>query len=151
MPLAETVDDNGDKTDKVVILCTLEDVEFHLRAFIVAFVLPRAQPRWLEFLIEKRSDKTGHTADAVLRRFAVDEKCCTRIPNSKRTTANFEATFGKGHGIYFELQTPPCKMTAMQAEEKFSWEDSCAILSYEAGKKAIFFLHSRGVWVCEKV
>src|SRR5579862_4106325 len=97
-----------------IIPCTLDEVESHLRAFIAAFVLPHAQPRWLEFLIDKRSEwdtasgsprsrKILRKAEDVLRMFAVDGRYCKHIPNDKRTVAYYEAVFGKAPGIYISL------------------------------------------------
>ncbi len=90
-------------------------------------------------------------AEDVLRMFAADEKYCLRVPNSLRTATYYEATYGRATGVYFELGTPPCKMTAAEADAKFSWEDESALLSFQAGKKALFFCHDGGVWKCEKV
>lgn len=162
MPATETPEVSVDASDYVVIPCSVEELNVHLRAFIEAFVLPHSQARCIEFLIDKRSEWSRDypsprsvqiclKADALLRMVGLHKQYCTQIPNSKRTAGHYEATFGNSPGVYFALYTPPCKLTAIEAEEKYSWEDNCAILSYEAGKKAIFFLHSGGVWKCEKV
>ena len=147
--------------DGVVRRCSLDDVENHLRAFVAAFVLPNAQARWLEFLIERRPDwdtksrspngiKMLWKAEEVLRRFAADARYCVHVPNAQRTSPYFEAVFGAAPGVYFELGTPPCKMTAVQADRKFAKDDESALLSFQAGKRALFFCHDAGVWKCEK-
>ena len=70
---------------------------------------------------------------------AADERYCIRVPHAQRTQADDEATFGRALGVYFETGTPACKLTAFEADRKFSWEDESAMLSFEAGKKALFF------------
>jgi hypothetical protein len=151
----------ADASEGVVILSSIEEAESHLRAFISAFVLPQVQPRWLEFLIDRRSEwdampcsprsiKIRGKARDVLRMFAADERYCVRVPNAKRTAAYYETTFGKAPGVYFTLGTPPCKLTAIEADVKFSSDDESALLSFQAGKKALFFCHDGGVWKCAK-
>ena len=154
---AETIAEVADAS----LSSSLAEVESHLRAFIAAFILPRAQPRWVEFLIDRRDEwdttprgpksrKVRSKATDVLRGFAADVRYCVPVPNARRTAACYEATFGKAHGVYFELGSPPCRLTAVAADEKFSWEDKSALLSFEAGKKALFFCHDGGVWKCER-
>ena len=144
-----------------IVPCSLEELESHLRAFIAAFILPRAQARWLEFLIDRRQEwdvsprsphdaKVRWKAGKVMRQFAADKRYCLRISNAQSKEAYYDSAFGKAPGVYFEMGTPPCKLTANQAFQKFVMEDDTALLSFQAGKKALFFLHSGGAWRCEK-
>jgi hypothetical protein len=148
-------------SDGVVIPSSVEEAEGHVRAFISAFVLPQVQPRWVEFLIDRRSEwdaipcsprsiKIRGKARDMLRIFAADERYCVRVPNAKRTAAYYETTFGNAPGVYFALGTAPCKLTAAEADVKFSYDDESALLSFQAGKKVLFFCHDGGVWKCEK-
>jgi hypothetical protein len=151
--------------ERVVIPCPLEEVERHLRAFITAFVLPDAQARWLAFLIEKRPEwdvplpkthpssrtiKITRKADEVMGQFAVDRRYCAKLPNAQRTAAYFDSTVGKAPGVYFAVGEPPCKMSAVDADRQFAWDNSNALLSFQAGRKALFFRHDDGIWLCEK-
>jgi hypothetical protein len=82
--------------------------------------------------------------------FGPDDRYCARIPNASRTVPYYEATFGTAPGVFFALGTPPCKLTAVEADAKFAWEDDSAVLSFQAGKKALYFCHDGGVWQCER-
>ena len=155
--VAETVPDQGDSN----LLCSLDEVENHLRAFIAAFVLPRAQARWRECLIDNRAEwdttppsprsiKMMRKAQDVMRKFAANTRYCKRIPNPQRKAAYYKSTFGEAPGAYFAVGESPCILTAEQADTKFSVEDESALLSFKEGKKALYFCHDGGVWKCEK-
>ena len=149
----------NENNDANPIACSLEEVENHLRSFISNFIIPQAQPRWLEFLIDKRFEWEGtprtprrikfyHKADEVMRHCAVEPQFCVKIPNSQCTPYNFDSTFGKVLGVYFALDMPPCRMNASDALARFMLEDRCALLSFLPGKKALFFCHDGGIWKC---
>ena len=159
-PAPRTEVNVADKAGEL-ILCTLNEVEDHLRAFVATFVLTHAQHRWLEFLIDKRevwnasrrtphSISTLHKAEAVLRTFPDFQRNCARASKSDRSEVYLHAPFNAAPGVYFALNTPPCKMTALQADLRFSWEDESALLSFEPGKTALFYCHDGSVWKCEK-
>ncbi len=163
---SELVAQNASEDNAVsVVPCSVEEVERHLRAFIAAFVLPQAQSRWIEFLIEKRPQwetplpKTHPSprhinmvlkASQVLRLSAIDERDRVLIPNAQRTHEYFDANFGKALGVYFGVGVPPCKMTAGEANTRFVHDDANALLSFQAGKNVLFFSHSMMVWKCQK-
>ena len=143
-----------------MIPCSLEEIEAQLRMFITAFILPEAQLRWRNFLIDKRpqwdrfprsgpDNKIWRKADEVLNSFARDRQNCAELPGQERRIARYGATFGNASGIYFDLATPPCRMTPLEVEQLFSWKDNSGILFFEAGKKALYFLHGGSVWICE--
>ena len=57
---------------------------------------------------------------------------------------------GQAPGVYFDLSPLPCKLTAVEADTRFAWEDDSALLSFEAGRKVLYFCHDGGVWLLEK-
>jgi len=160
-PVTPTFEVYPAASEPIVLPCSHEDQERHLRAFIKAFVEPSVQPRWLEFLIDRRSEWKGTPrsasevkklwkADKVMRMFAAQRQYCVRIPNPERTEACYSAMFGKSVGVYFGMHSPPFRITAWDADRRFSWEVESAILSFKAGKLALFFCHDGGVWRCER-
>lgn len=159
---APNIDKKDVDEEDAIIPCSVEEVESHLRAFIGAFVRPEAQPRWLEFLIERRSEwdatprsprgiRIYEKAQAVLQAFAADDRYCVRIPNGQRIESYYVSTFGRASGVYFATGTAPCKLTATKANAKFSHDAASAMLSFQAGRQALLFCHDGGVWRCEKV
>ena len=150
-----------DNNELEVESCSQAELDDHLRAFISTFVLPQAQPRWQEFLISKRANWSDiprsprnaeivRKAAAVLRTFPNYQRHCVLVGGSDRSEDHYGATFRTSSGVYFELGTPPCRITALEAETRFSTEGSSALLSFEPGKKALFFCHDGGIWKCEK-
>lgn len=144
-----------------VAYCSLAEMEDHLRSFINSFILSHVRDRWQEFLIDKRfewdtvprtprSKKFYHKAGELMRHCAIEPNLCKKLPDNQCSSCCFEATFGNVSGVYFALDVPPRKMSAADAAIKFAEEDRSAMLSFVPGKKALYFCHDGGVWLCEK-
>lgn len=144
-----------------VIPCTHEEMEQHLRSFIRTFVLPHMQPRWIQFLIENRNrwnkDQSGpdsrkalRKADEVLRSFPLHCRSCKQLRNADKVSETGPMNFSKHHWVYFELRTPPCKVTVVEAEARFVLRADSAILSIREGEFAVIFCHDGGIWHCIK-
>jgi hypothetical protein len=156
----------GEEYDRSVATpCSLEEVELHLQAFIREFVVPDEQSRWRELLIDRRSEwdrplpkthpnprhiKMVHKIWHLFMIRSVDSRYCRQIPNGQRVATTFDAMVGKGPGVYYSPGNLPCRMVTMEASELLYKDDSNALLSFQPGKKALFFAHSNGVWLCEK-
>ena len=138
-----------------------EETEYHLRAFIESFIFHHDQQPWLELLIEKRAEwnkahpserstKLASKARECLNHIGVGSPYWSPILPNQRTTAHYHDTFGIEQGVYIELWTPLCKMTALKANTMFNQNNSSAILSFEAGKRILYFCHNVGIWKGEK-
>ena len=125
-------DADGKEQPVGALACPADEAERHLRAFIAAFVLPDARPRWLEMLIDRRSEwdsplpkshpnprhlKMMHRVWNTFSLSAVDPRYRRKIPSGQRVAAVFEAEVGKGYGVYIcpgapaprRAGCPPCK------------------------------------------
>lgn len=142
--------------------CPAEEVEAHVRDFIEQFIAKDIQPRWLELLVEKPHGKAGQpivgskhlkhrrSAEKLLDRFAFHamHQYCTMLEGTQAWPLSLRRLFGNVRGVYFDLTSEPCKMTAAEAATK-AFEQN-AILSFDAGQKALLFDHEGAVWWCAK-
>lgn len=145
----------------VPILCTLEELETHLRGFIKGFIAEEAQERWLEYLVEQRplwfalearprNMKVLRKVDMMLNNFYFQEQYVRMIQGADTFPLSLAGVYGTALGVYFDPHTAPCKMTAAEAATKTTGSCIDAILSFVPGKKAISFHHEGGVWICER-
>lgn len=143
--------------------CTEDELEIHLRAFIKGFISEGAQGRWLEFLVQKRpvwfpletrrkNWNAYRKMDALLNMFGYDVQTnyVHRIHGSNNFPLSLARDHGTALGVYFDPQTPPCKMTVAEAATKATEGFTDAIFSFMPGKKAISFHHEGGAWLCER-
>ena len=142
--------------------CPAEEAETHIQAFIEQFVAKDIQPRWLELLVEKPFSKAGQTitgseqlkhrrsAEKLLDRFAFhgNHQHCELLKGTQAWPLSLRRLLGDVRGVYFDLTSEPCKMTAAEAATKAF--ESYAILSFDAGRKALLFDHEGVVWWCAK-
>ena len=143
------------------IPCFLEELEIHLRGFIKGFIVEEAQQRWLSYLIEKRSlwvaleapprnMKIRLKADGLLDMPFLQEDYVTPIEGADTFPLSLAHVYGDALGVYFDLQTAPCKMTAAEAATQATDNYSNAIFSFVPGRSALVFNHEGGVWQCKK-
>lgn len=125
--------------------CSPELAREHLRALGKAFLEQSYLQRWLHLTIEKpeKGEREG------LQKFEqhLDRSFCSRIEGADIFPDSLTERFGSKLGVYFDLRSPPCLMTAAEAASHVGFE---AILSLEPGRLAIFFTHNRYAWVCER-
>ena len=143
------------------IPCSLEELEVHFRGFIKGFIAEQAQERWIDYLIAKRSlwfapegrpknIKSKHKAYSLLNNPFFEEDYVTPIEGADAFPRSLAHVYGDALGVYFDLQTAPCKMTAAEAATKATEGFVDAILSFVPGKSALAFHHEGGVWKCKK-
>jgi len=141
--------------------CSLEELEIHLRGFIRNFIAEEAQERWLDYLIAKRplwfalemppkNIKVLHKAYGLLNNISFQEDYVTPIEGADTFPLSLAPVYGGALGVYFDLHTAPCKMTAAQAATKATEGYADAIFSLVAGRSALAFHHEGGLWRCKK-
>ena len=144
------------------VACSAEEQDLHVRAFIKQFIVKEAQSRWIELLIDKRQEllakpdthpaklKLHRASDQLFSRFCLNylEQYCTPLVGTQTWPMPLRQVFGEKRGVYFDLNSSPCTMTAAEAAMT-AYEDN-AILSFIPGETALFFTHEGPVWVCEK-
>lgn len=141
--------------------CTLEELETHLRGFIASFVPAEAQERWLNYLIDKRplwfaEDKAPrnirvlHKVDSLLNHFPGDSASLRPLEGAEGFPASLAVLFGDRRGVYFDMGTAPCTLTAAEAATNATEQYQDALLLFDGGRLALFFSHEGGCWLCKR-
>lgn len=128
--------------------CPPEEAEKHLRAFAQSFVDRKHTGRWIHLLIEK-----PEKAENALHKFEhhLNESCCKEIGRGADTfPSSLAKVYGSRRGVYFDGSESPCRVSIAEAATLATERYADAIFSLDAGRRAIFFHHSSGAWVCEK-
>ena len=147
--------------EPVPLPCSADETEAHVRAFIESFVVKDARPRWIELLLDrshrlerKHGEPVPHklrdAVDKLLGRFKTEQmpNCCSPITGTATWPIALRRVLGDERGVYFALDSAPCRMTAAEAAS-IAYE-SYAILSFEAGRRALLFQHEGTVWRCDR-
>jgi hypothetical protein len=127
--------------------CPTEEAKKHLRAFAESFIDGNYCERWIHLLIEK-SEK----AEKALHKFEhhLNESRCKEIGRGAHTfPSSLAEVYGVKLGVYFDGSEAPCKVSVAEAATLAVERFADAIFSLEAGKRALFFHHDSGTWVCE--
>lgn len=128
--------------------CSLGEAEKHLRAFAESFIGKNYTNRWVHLLIDK-----PEKAEKALCKFEhqLDERYCKGVGYGAITfPASLAEVYGSTPGVYFDGSELPCQISVAEAATLASSRVVDAIFSLNPGKRAIFFHHDSGVWICEK-
>ena len=125
--------------------CHPDEAERHLRAFAEAFVGKSHAGRWIHLLIE-RPEKSAEALHKLEHH--LDGRYCGEAGRGADAfPSSLTEVYGSGRGVYFDGSEPACKISAAEAATLATERFADAIFSLEAGKRALYFHHSGGMWV----
>jgi hypothetical protein len=119
-------------------------IKEHLLGFADAFLKPEARERWRHLLCE-RPDK----AREELHRFDLlhAPAACTEVERHE-AAALLLRRYGATRGVFFDGSGPALFLDASSVLDRMSPYPIDALLSFVAGREAVFFHHDRAVWLC---
>ncbi len=128
--------------------CLAEEAERHLRAFALSFVEKNHAGRWIHLLVEKL-EKSGEALHRL--EYQLDGRYCREAGRGADTfPSSLAEVYGSARGVYFDGSEPPCKISVAEAATLVTERFADAIFSLVAGRRALYFHHSSGMWVCER-